>query len=116
MKARVSWAEERTFIGESGSGHQVVMGASAAGKDAVGASPMELLLLGLGGCSVFDIVLILERGREAVEDCVVEIEAVRAEEDPKVRLAKPTPQQVAIYVYPGDDNWGAYIGGGGQDS
>jgi len=60
------------------------MGASAAGKEALGASPMEMLLLGLGGCSVFDVMLILERGREAVEDCVVEIEAVRANEDPKV--------------------------------
>lgn len=84
MNGRVRWVEGRTFLGESGSGHTVVMGASADGQDAVGASPMEMLLLGLGGCATFDVVLILERGREAVEDCVVEIEAERAEEDPKV--------------------------------
>jgi len=84
MNGRVRWVEGRTFLGVSGSGHAVVMGASAAGHDAVGPSPMEMLLLGLGGCATFDVVLILERGREAVDDCVVEIEAERAEEDPKV--------------------------------
>lgn len=73
------------FVGESGSGHAVVMdGAPEAGGRNLGPRPMEMLLLGLGGCSAFDVVLILKRGREAIEDCVVEIEAERAETDPKV--------------------------------
>lgn len=84
MKIRVKWTEERSFLGTSEGGHEVLMGASSEGQAAVGPSPMEMLLLGLGGCATFDVVLILERGREAVEGCVVEIEAARAEKDPKV--------------------------------
>jgi putative redox protein len=85
MKARVKWVEGRTFLGESGSGHAVVMdGAPEAGGRNLGVRPMEMLLLGLGGCSAFDVVLILERSREPVTDCQVEIEAERAESDPKV--------------------------------
>lgn len=85
MKARVKWVEDRTFVGESESGHKIVLG-SAAGPEGrtPGPSPMELLLIGTGGCSAVDVVLILERGREPVEDCVVEIEAERATTDPKV--------------------------------
>ena len=85
MKARVKWVEDRTFVGASGSGHKVVLG-TAFGPEAhtPGPSPMELVLIGTGGCSAFDIVHILEKGREAIEDCVVELEAERAERDPKV--------------------------------
>jgi putative redox protein len=85
MKARVKWVHDRTFLGESASGHGVVMGASR-GPDspALGASPMELLLLGMGGCTAIDVVDILQRGREPIEDCVAEIEAERAPEVPKV--------------------------------
>lgn len=85
MKARVKWVEGMTFVGESGSGHAVVMDGSpeSGGRD-LGVRPMEMLLLGMGGCTAFDVVLILKRGREPVEDCVVEIEADRAETDPKV--------------------------------
>lgn len=85
MKARVKWVEERTFVGESGSGHKVVLG-TAHGPDGKtpGPSPMELVLIGTGGCSAYDVVHILEKGREAVEDCVVELDADRAETDPKV--------------------------------
>jgi putative redox protein len=85
MKARIKWVEDRTFIGESGSGHKVVLG-TAFGPEGItpGPSPMELVLIGTGGCSAFDVVHILEKGREAIEDCVVEIEAERAEQDPKV--------------------------------
>jgi putative redox protein len=73
------------FVAETGSGHAVVMdGAPDAGGRNLGARPMEMLLAGLGGCSAFDVVLILKRGREAVTDCVVEIDAERAETDPKV--------------------------------
>ena len=85
MKARVKWVQDVTFLGESGSGHSVVMdGAPEAGGRNLGFRPMEMLLLGLGGCSAFDVVLILRRGREQVTDCVVDIDAQRAETDPKV--------------------------------
>ncbi|MCG5486187.1 MULTISPECIES: OsmC family protein [Sinorhizobium] len=85
MKARIKWVEGRTFVGESGSGHKVVLG-TAAGPDSPtpGPSPMEMVLIGTGGCSAFDVVHILEKGREAVEDCVVEMDADRADQDPRV--------------------------------
>ena len=85
MKARVKWVEDRTFVGEAGTGHKVAFGA-AFGPDGLkpGPSPMELMLIGTGGCSAYDVVNILEKGREAVEDCVVELDADRAETDPKV--------------------------------
>ena len=85
MKARIKWVQDVMFVGESGSGHSVVMdGAPEAGGRNLGVRPMEMLLLGLGGCSAFDVVHILKRGREAVTDCVVSLEAERAPTDPKV--------------------------------
>ena len=85
MKARIKWVEQVTFLAESGSGHAVVLdGAPEAGGRNLGVRPMEMLLMGLGGCSAFDVVLILRKGREDVSDCVVELEAERAETDPKV--------------------------------
>jgi putative redox protein len=85
MKARIKWVQDVMFVGESGSGHSVVMdGAPDAGGRNLGIRPMEMLLLGLGGCSAFDVMLILKRGREAVTDCVVDIDAERATTDPKV--------------------------------
>jgi putative redox protein len=85
MKARIKWVEDRTFIGESGTGHKIVFG-TAFGPDgrSPGPTPMELVLMGLGGCSGYDVVHILEKGREAVEDVTVELEAERAQQDPKV--------------------------------
>jgi putative redox protein len=85
MKARIKWVQDVMFVGESGSGHSVVMdGAPEAGGRNLGVRPMEMLLLGLGGCSAFDVMSILKRGRQAVTDCVVDIEAERASTDPKV--------------------------------
>jgi putative redox protein len=85
MKARIKWVQDVMFVGESGSGHAVVMdGAPEAGGRNLGFRPMELLLLGLGGCSAFDVLTILKRSREQVTDCTVDIEAERATEDPKV--------------------------------
>ncbi len=85
MKARVKWVEDRTFVGESGTGHKLVLGTRATPDGPTpGPSPMELVLIGTGGCTAFDVVHILEKGREAVEDCVVELDADRAETDPKV--------------------------------
>jgi len=85
MKASVRWVQDVMFVGESGSGHAVVMdGAPEAGGRNLGVRPMEMLLLGLGGCTAFDVVMILKRGREAVTNCVVEMDADRAETEPKV--------------------------------
>lgn len=85
MKTRVKWVQDMMFVGETGTGHAVVMdGALEAGGHNLAPRPMEMLLVGLGGCSSVDVVLILKRGRAAVTDCVVEIEAERATTDPKV--------------------------------
>ena len=85
MKARIKWVEGATFVGESGSGHAVVMdGPPENGGRNLGVRPMEMLLLGMGGCTAFDVVYILGRARQPVMDCVVEIEAERAESTPKV--------------------------------
>ena len=85
MKARVKWVEGMTFIGESESGHAVVMdAASDVGGRNLGPRPMEMLLLGTGGCSSIDVILILQKMRQQVSDCYVEIEAERAESEPKV--------------------------------
>jgi len=85
MKARVKWVEQATFIGESGSGHAVVMdGPPDHGGRNLGVRPMEMLLLGLGGCTMFDVMMILTKARQDVRDCIVELEAERAEEEPKV--------------------------------
>ena len=65
MNARVKWVEKRTFLGESGSGHSLVMdGAPESGGRDLGIRPMETLLLGMGGCTAFDVVHILEKARE----------------------------------------------------
>ena len=85
MKCRIKWLDHRSFVGESGSGHSVVMdGAPDAGGRNLGVRPMEMLLLGLGGCTAFDVVAILQKSRQDMVDCEVEIQAERAEEVPKV--------------------------------
>jgi len=74
-----------SFVGESGSGHSVVMdGAPEAGGRNLGVRPMEMVLLGLGGCTAFDVISILRKSRQQVVDCEVELEAERATEIPKV--------------------------------
>jgi putative redox protein len=85
MKARVKWVEGVTMLGEAGSGHAVVMdGPPDFGGRNLGVRPMEMLLLGMGGCTQFDVLLILRKARQQVTDCVVELSAERAESDPKV--------------------------------
>lgn len=85
MKARVTWVEGMTFLGETGSNNAVVMDASPAnGGKGIGASPMELLLLGTGGCTGIDVVQMLRKMRQEVERCSIELEAERAEDHPKV--------------------------------
>jgi putative redox protein len=85
MQARIKWVEGRTFVGESGSGHALVIDGPAehGGRD-LGPSPMELVLIGTGGCTAFDVLDILKKGRQAVEDCAVELVAERAPEPPRV--------------------------------
>ncbi len=88
MKARVKLIEGMTFLGEAGSGHALVMdGSPEYGGRNAGIRPMELLLVGLAGCTAFDVVHILRKGRERVDDCSVEVSATRAETDPKVFTA-----------------------------
>ncbi|SFI09176.1 putative redox protein [Bosea sp. OK403] len=85
MKARAKWVEGMAFMGEAGSGHAVTMdGAPEYGGRNIGIRPMEMLLIGLAGCTGFDVVQILKKGRESVTGCEVEVEAERATEDPKV--------------------------------
>ncbi|MCG6864892.1 MAG: OsmC family protein [Thiogranum sp.] len=85
MQARIKWVQDATFLGEAGSGHAVVMdGPPEHGGRNLGARPMEMLLLGMGGCTAFDVVHILKKSRQPVTDCVAELEAERANKDPKV--------------------------------
>lgn len=85
MKARIKWVEQVTFLGESESGHAVVMdGAPDGGGRNLGVRPMELLLLGMGGCTSFDVIHILKKSRQSISDCVVEISAERAKKTPTV--------------------------------
>ncbi|ASJ82987.1 OsmC family protein [Pseudomonas aeruginosa] len=85
MKARIQWAGEAMFLGESGSGHVVVMdGPPDHGGRNLGVRPMEMVLIGLGGCTNFDVVSILKKARQPVESCEAFLEAKRADEEPKV--------------------------------
>lgn len=85
MKVRIKWIENVAFLGESDSGHAIVMdGAPEGGGRNLGARPMETVLIGTGGCTAYDVVHILRKSRAPVTDCVVEIDAERAPQDPKV--------------------------------
>ncbi|HUW37597.1 MAG TPA: OsmC family protein [Rhodocyclaceae bacterium] len=85
MECSVRWMEGMSFIAETGSGHLVAMdGAPEAGGRNLAPRPMELVLAGAGGCSSFDVVMILKRGRQEVTGCEVKLSAERAESDPKV--------------------------------
>ena len=85
MQARVKWLEGVAFVGESGSGHSVVLdGDPDHGGRNIGIRPMEAMLIGAGACSAFDVVSILKKSRQAVSDCVVELSAERADDVPKV--------------------------------
>ncbi|RLA18324.1 MAG: OsmC family protein [Gammaproteobacteria bacterium] len=85
MKARIKWVEDAMFLGESGSGHSVIMdGPPENGGRNMGIRPMEMLLIGMGGCAAFDVVHILKKSRNNVSDCEAEIEAERADSEPKV--------------------------------
>lgn len=85
MKARIKWVQDAMFLGESGSGHAIVMdGPEEHGGRNLGCRPMETLLMGMGGCAAFDVVHILKKSRQKVTNCVAEIMAERADEVPSV--------------------------------
>ncbi len=85
MKATIKWTGEVSFSGTADSGHTVIMdGAKESGGKNLGARPMELVLIGMGGCTSYDVVHILRKSRQEITDCIAEIEAQRAETDPKV--------------------------------
>ncbi len=85
MKARIQWVEEAQFVAESGSGHAVVIdGPAEGGGRNLGVRPMELVLMGVGACTAYDVVHILKKGRQPVTRCVAELAAERAESEPKV--------------------------------
>ena len=85
MKATVRWVNNAMFLGESGSGHTVVMdGPEDSGGRNLGVRPMEMLLIGTGGCSSFDVVNILRKSRQQVTDCQVDMQATRADAVPAV--------------------------------
>ena len=85
MKATVKWTDGALFVGESGSGHAVVMdGPEDLGGRNLGVRPMEMLLLGKGGCSIYDVLSMLKKARQQVVDCRVEMDAERADAVPAV--------------------------------
>jgi putative redox protein len=85
LKTRIKWTEGVTFVAETGSGHALVLdGAPEAGGRNLGPRPMELVLAGTAACTAFDVVWILKKARQPITDCVVEAEAERAADDPKV--------------------------------
>lgn len=83
MNATIKWVDGAMFLGESGSGHSVVMdGPEDHGGRNMGVRPMEMILLGLGGCATYDVMSILQKARQKVADCRVELEAERADAVP----------------------------------
>jgi putative redox protein len=85
MRATVKWVDGVMFLGESGSGHSVVMdGAPDQGGRNMGVRPMEMILVGLGGCASFDVMSMLQKGRQQVTDCRAEVEAERVDAVPAV--------------------------------
>jgi putative redox protein len=85
LQARIKWAENAAFIGETGSGHAIVIdGPQEIGGRNLGPRPMELMLLSVGACSAVDVVMILKKARQQITDCVIDVTSKRAETDPKV--------------------------------
>jgi len=85
MQTTVKWVDGVMFLGESGTGHSVVMdGAPDQGGRNMGARPMEMILIGLGGCASFDVMTMLQKGRQQVSNCRVDIAAERVDAVPAV--------------------------------
>ena len=81
MKAEVKWLEELKFVAESGTGHSVVLDTPDSNK---GPSPMEMLLMGMGGCTGVDVISILKKARQKVQNCNVQVEAEREDDYPRI--------------------------------
>ena len=85
LKTKIKWMQDVSFNGSSESGHEVVLdGPEELGGKGLGMRPMEMMLIGMGGCTSFDVVTILKRSRQQITGCIAEIEAIRADEIPKV--------------------------------
>ena len=85
MKTQIKWMQDVSFKGKSESGHEVILdGPEELGGKGLGMRPMEVMLIGMGGCTSFDVVTILKRSRQQITGCIAEIEAVRADAIPKV--------------------------------
>ena len=84
MKSRITWVADKTFTGQTESGHSIVIGTADGTAPKPGPSAMELILMGAGSCSAWDVVEILRKGRQSIEDVIVELDADRADEAPKV--------------------------------
>ncbi len=85
MKTQIKWIQDVSFKGKSESGHEVILdGPEELGGEGLGMRPMEMMLIGMGGCTSFDVVTILKRSRQQITGCIAEIEAVRADAIPKV--------------------------------
>lgn len=85
MKARIQWVQDVLFVAESGSGHGVVIdGPPSGGGRNLGVRPMEMVLMGMGACTAYDVVHILKKSRQPVVRCVAELNAERADSEPKV--------------------------------
>ena len=85
MECKVKWLDGVSFVAETGSGHALVMdGAPEGGGRNLGPRPMEMVLLGTGGCSAYDVVVILKKSGQEISCCSVELTAERAETDPKI--------------------------------
>lgn len=84
MKSRITWIGDKTFAGQTESGHSIVIGTSDGDAPKPGPSAMELVLMGAGSCSAWDVVEILKKGRQQIEDVIVDLDADRSPEPPKV--------------------------------
>jgi len=85
LKTQIKWIQDVSFKGKSESGHEVILdGPEELGGEGLGMRPMEMMLIGMGGCTSFDVVTILKRSRQQITGCIAEIEAVRADAIPKV--------------------------------
>ncbi|MEQ8408918.1 MAG: OsmC family protein [Gammaproteobacteria bacterium] len=85
MNVRVKWVENVMFVGESGTGHAIVLdGAPESGGRNMGMRPMELMAMGVGSCSSYDVVTILKKARQAVTSCEADVEAKRVDTTPSV--------------------------------
>jgi putative redox protein len=78
------WSGERTFLGESGTGNTITLGTTEREGNRISPSPMELVLIGTGGCTAWDVVNILEKGKQPINGCIVELDAERSSEEPAV--------------------------------